>query len=319
MKTDEYLLSIVIPAYNAESTVARALDFIEKHKSDIKTEVIIINDGSTDNTKEVCEKYLKNNKKQNVVIRLVNQQNAGHGSAINYGIKNAKGKYLRVLDADDYLDGKVFEKNLEFLSECDSDLVCSDYSEINGRKRERFYWFNGKESFVDKKYDDVINRTSPYLLPCAAVKTDVIRNARVLIDEKCRYDDQEYDFLIIQVCQTVSYFADSVYNYVVGNINQSMSQENLKKNIRDHQKVVEWLVKHYYEIKLAEKKSKFVFDKIIIPLCHYQYYIAVQLKKSRKDFLSFDKFLKKYRKVYLHPGVAGKRLKAHRASKGLFI
>ena len=319
MKKDELLLSIVIPAYNAASTVIRALSFTKKHDSSIKIEIIIINDGSTDNTKKVCEDYLKNNKNQNVVFRLVNQQNAGHGSAINYGIKNANGKYLRVLDADDYFEGDVIEQYLGFLSDCDSDLVCSDYSEINGDCQKRFYWHNGKKFFVNKEYDTVINQSSPYLLPCAAVKTEVLRKANVLVDEKCYYDDQEYDFLILQSCQTVSYFADSIYNYVIGSISQSISQESLKKNSKDHQKVVEWLVKHYYAAELTEKRKKYIFDKIIMPLCHHQYFIAVQLKKSRKEFLSFDKFLKKYEELYLHPGVAGKRLKAHRASKGLFI
>ncbi|MBR3230842.1 glycosyltransferase family 2 protein [Candidatus Saccharibacteria bacterium] len=319
MTEQKIILSVVIPAYNAEDTIVRALESVVRRNVLLPIEVIIINDGSTDNTRLVCEKYIKEHKVRNTFIKLVNQANAGHGSAINYGVANARGRYLKILDADDYFEQDGYDEYLKFLGECDNDLVCSDYKEISDRGEKRLHWYKSKKTFMSREYDKVINETLPYLLPCAAVRLKTIRKAWPKIDEKCYYDDQEFDLLIIQFCRTVSYFARPIYCYVVNNLGQSMSQENLIKNIKDHQRVVEWVVRRYYGIVLPEAKNKFVFDKILVPLCYSQYYISVQLKKSKRDFLSFDKFLKTYKELYSHDGVAGTRLRLHRFFRGLFI
>ena len=319
MMSQKIILSVVIPAYNAEHTIEKALASVVERKVLLPIEIIIINDGSTDGTRRICEKYIRENKTRNTFIRLVNQINAGHGSAINYGVANARGKYLKILDADDYFGQEGYDEYLEFLAKCDSDLVCSDYQEVSGQGEKRIYWHKNKRTFIGREYDKVINDTLPYLLPCAAVKLETIQKMWVKIDEKCYYDDQEFDFSIVQSCKTVSYFAYPIYCYMVDNLGQSMSQKNLIKNIKDHQRVVEWVVRHYYDAELSESKKSFVFNKILVPLCYSQYYISIQLKKSRQDFLSFDNFLRSYQDLYSHDGIAGSRLRLHRFSRGLFI
>ena len=319
MREKEIVLSIVIPAYNAEKTIVRALESVKNPSPLCVVEVIIVNDGSTDGTRKICSGYIKKNKGNGTMFRLINQRNAGHGSAINYAIKHAKGKYLRVLDADDYFDCRYYEKYLKFLLKNDSDLVCSDYEHVTLERREKFNWYFRKMSIIDQNYDGVISRTTPYLLPCAAVKTIILRANNVVLDEKCYYDDQEYDLSIIAFCRTVSYFPYVIYCYVIGRDEQSISQNSLIKNIKDHQKVIQRLICCYYDMELSDEKKDFVFSKILVPLCYQQYFIAVKLKKSKKDFLSFDNFLKNYDKLYNHGGVAGKKLIFHRLTRGLFI
>lgn len=313
------LLSVVIPSYNAEKTICAAIESVDKHGTKNDVEIIIINDGSTDNTEKKCTEYISSHKTEHVVYKLVNQPNAGHGSAVNYGIKHAKGEYLRILDADDYFDAKKFGEYLNFLAECEDDLVCSDYKEINRNNEKVFHWHDDGKSFKEKLYEEVIEETSPYLLPCVAIKTEALRQLGKWVDEKCYYDDQEYDLLVIAASRTVSYYNKAIYCYVVGNNSQSISLKSLAKNVRDHRKVVEWLVRQYYAMKLPLEKDRYVFDRILIPMCHRQYDIAVNLCGSRQEFMLFDRFLKQYKELYCFPKIAGERLKIHRLTRGLLI
>ena len=109
------LVTILIPAYNEGVCIEKTL------KSCIKQtyrplEIIVINDGSTDNTKEVVENFIKKHKEHD--IKLINQENRGKASAMNNGLKHAKGKYIVTIDADSYLKRDAIERITEkFYSE----------------------------------------------------------------------------------------------------------------------------------------------------------------------------------------------------------
>jgi len=92
-------LSIVIPAYNCERTIKKTLSSVMNLKFDKKYEVIVVDDGSTDNTKKIIEKFRK--------IKFIAQKNQGPGAARNTGIKKAKGKFIYFLDSDCELPKKT--------------------------------------------------------------------------------------------------------------------------------------------------------------------------------------------------------------------
>lgn len=108
------MISVIIPMYNADKTVINALNSIKAQTVGIKEfEIIIINDGSTDSSKEVVENFVKENPEMN--IRLLEQSNGGVANARNKGLKIAKGDYIALLDADDeWLPSKT-EKQLKYL------------------------------------------------------------------------------------------------------------------------------------------------------------------------------------------------------------
>ncbi|WP_417504631.1 glycosyltransferase family 2 protein [Microbacterium sp.] len=92
------LLSVIVPAYNAAAYLGRALDGLGAVRG---IEVIVVDDGSTDGTREVAEAWAARSPES---IRVVSQENRGHGGAINTGLASARGDYFKVLDADDWLD-----------------------------------------------------------------------------------------------------------------------------------------------------------------------------------------------------------------------
>ena len=96
----KYDVSFVIPVYNVEKFLKDCLDSILNQKYDInKIEIILINDGSKDNSLEICKNY--ENKYNN--IKLIDKKNEGVSVARNVGIENAEGKYILILDSDDFI------------------------------------------------------------------------------------------------------------------------------------------------------------------------------------------------------------------------
>lgn len=314
------LLSVIIPAYNTESTIERAVNSILRRKSPLKVEVLIVNDGSNDNTKAICKKIIKNNTSGSTEIILHNKPNGGHGSVINYGIKACRGKYFKVLDGDDELDGSALDSLLKKLDSSESDLIMSDYYEKRDSSKTLSEWSKLKE-FDDKLYKNIITKTSNTILPCATVKTSLLKESGYIIDEKCYYDDQEYDFLVITNCKTVSYLKKPVYVYHLGNPNQSVAINGFIKNIKSHEKVCLRLIEDYHNIEesLPDSLRSYIYNEMLIKLSHQQYRIAIYMKKSRKDFLDFDKKLKKYPAIYNDYRVAGRKIKLHRLTRGVLI
>ena len=101
--TDEILLSIIIPAYNAEKYIIRCLKSI---KFDSQIEIVIVNDGSLDNTLDKINEYITN--KQN--LKVVSIPNSGVSAARNVGIENSTGKYVTFVDSDDWVDEAIYQE-----------------------------------------------------------------------------------------------------------------------------------------------------------------------------------------------------------------
>lgn len=118
------LLSIIIPAYNASAYLEKCVSGLI-HNTSFPYEIIIINDGSTDNTSDIASSYAS----QFPFIKYIDQENAGVSSARNAGLAIASGKYITFVDADDSLIEPT--SILEFLSKCSYDLVIGDFHEIN--------------------------------------------------------------------------------------------------------------------------------------------------------------------------------------------
>ena len=127
------LVSVIIPIYNAEKYMNRCIDAVlnQKYKN---IEVILINDGSVDSSKKICQKYCE---KDNRVI-CISKNNEGVSKARNAGIKIATGKYLCFIDADDWIDIEYVEEYVLCAEDRDADLVIGSYiSEYNDYKVEK--------------------------------------------------------------------------------------------------------------------------------------------------------------------------------------
>ena len=118
MMNEKPLVSIIIPVYNAEIYLEKCLNsVVEQTLKDI--EIILVNDGSSDNSKEICEKYKYNDKR----VVLIDKDNSGVSDTRNRGIKVANADYLVFLDSDDFIDSNYCEVLYKIISKSDYGLV----------------------------------------------------------------------------------------------------------------------------------------------------------------------------------------------------
>ena len=135
------LISVIIPVYNVEQYLNRCVDSVinQTYKN---LEIILIDDGSTDNSGKICDEYaLKDNR-----IKIVHKQNAGVSSARNEGLKIAKGDYVGFVDSDDYIEKDMYEVLHNSLIENKTEISCCD-----------FFAFNKKENKYVPCFDTTIN------------------------------------------------------------------------------------------------------------------------------------------------------------------
>lgn len=145
--------SIIVPVYNAEEYLEKCLNSILKQTNQ-DFEVIVINDGSTDKSLDILNKY-----KDDIII--INEENSGVSVARNNGVKKAQGKYLVFVDSDDYLENKLLEK-VDIVSKNNPDVIRFGNIEIDGDNKNVIYGpkfnnLNGFEAFkiiVECKYID---------------------------------------------------------------------------------------------------------------------------------------------------------------------
>lgn len=117
MKTD--LISVIVPIYNVEKYLSKCIDSIIS-QTYTNLEIILVDDGSTDDSKTIAEKYLEKDKR----IKLYHKENGGLSDARNYGIKEMTGKYVTFVDSDDYIETDIIEKMYNSLKTNNADICC---------------------------------------------------------------------------------------------------------------------------------------------------------------------------------------------------
>lgn len=151
------MISVIIPCYNMEMYVTKSVESILKQTyNDI--EIILINDGSKDNTFKVCQELSLNNSK----ISVINQSNQGVSVARNKGIELSKGEYICFLDGDDFLDETCFEKVIEkFQNNHDIDMCFYGFRDVSESGE-----ISGEYHTFRIYPDNIINGTEALMLKC---------------------------------------------------------------------------------------------------------------------------------------------------------
>lgn len=194
-------VSIIIPAYNCEEYIKQCLDSIinQTYKC---LEVIIVNDGSTDETLSILNRY---SEAYPALFRVYSIANNGQGYARNYGIKQATGKYVLFVDSDDYLEPNMIEVLVQAAKNNDSTFVICAYSRVSP-KGELLY----KE--MDKTSRDIINiNTSPWNK--LFIREIWIEN-EVQFSEGLWYEDLEATLEYLPHAKNISWIEQPLYNYV---------------------------------------------------------------------------------------------------------
>lgn len=259
------LLSIVIPVYNVEKYIRKCLDsLIIDSESMKKMDVLIINDGTPDNSAEISREYVK---RFSGIFRQIDKENGGHGSVWNLGVKEAQGKYLRFLDSDDWLEN--LDKFMEKLQYTDSDLILTntvDHCENAEIWIQQILDMEFYRSYDADKFDWLGNRTHNYLLHhCCTYKTEVLRQYLPgLFLEKQPYDDTVLWPAAMIGGKSIEAFDFPLYHYLMDRPGQSMSQEVRQRNkaamLNSDKHVIEFYEQH--PVCESSTKSQYIAHKL---------------------------------------------------------
>lgn len=115
-------VSIIVPLYNAENHLRRSIISLQNQTLE-DIEIILVNDGSTDNSLSICKEFEKNDKR----IKIIDKINAGVSAARNSGLEIARGEYVGFIDADDWVENEMYEKMYEKVKSTKSDICISDF------------------------------------------------------------------------------------------------------------------------------------------------------------------------------------------------
>lgn len=242
-------LTISVAAYNVEKTLEKTLASFNNPKIYNDLEVLIVDDGSTDNTKDIAKKY---EKLAPNTFRYIYKKNGGHGSTINKGMELATGKYFKVVDGDDWVDTDSLVTFINYLKQQDSDLVLTNHVEIYPNYSKKINLVDGMQPNKSYTWDDNID-IKRVVLHTLTVKTSLLRKNNVHITEKCFYVDVEFVVWAAYVSHTITYFDLYLYMYRLGESNQSVAKTNMLKNIKMQEKVSYSLVKMYDQFVKAKK------------------------------------------------------------------
>lgn len=328
-KQDEKpLLSIVVPSYNCGKYLVNSIHSLIDQPLHNKIEVLIVNDGSKDDTAKVGKELENITKNGNsTIVKLIDKPNGGHGSTINKGIELATGKYFKLMDGDDYFITSELVKLLEILEKEDSDIILTNYIEdfaIDCFKHPvhnyDFLIPGFQYSLEDMTCDKYGFEKWGPLLSTTTIKTSILKNANFVIDEHCFYVDMEYNFIGYTYAKTLTYYNLDLYNYYLGRAGQSISAESFKRNYKHHETVILRLIKEYYSrcSDISDNKKEYLKNRIIIPMLTTQYDICLSYLDNRNGFIEFDNALKEYDEFYNCKEI-NNRVKKHRKTKGLLI
>lgn len=235
------IISFIIPSYNVEEYLNKALDSFFVPELETQIEIIVVDDGSFDQTASIAQSYLEQYPN---MYHLLQKENGGHGSAINEGSRIATGKYIKIVDADDWVITENLKNFIEYLTTCDSDVVLTPFHMVDMntgiRTFQRIYLGNYARIFTP---DEIASNWKAFdrctTFHGITYKTDFYNYYRHELPEKVFYEDQEYATIPFCYAQKVSVLNLTIYQYMVGNSKQSVSQQNQVKRIGHLEKVID--------------------------------------------------------------------------------
>ena len=229
-------ISIIVPIYNAEKYLNKCIDsIINQTKKEL--EIILINDGSTDNSETIIKKY------DDKRIKYFKNKNQGIGKTRNFGIDKATGKYIMFLDSDDFLELNACEKMYEKAEKEKLDIVVCDYYRYfdNGKKEEVKL-----PDFKNSSLKDNPNIISEHLSPWAKIyKTDLIKKNNIKFVENLKYEDAPFVIEALDCAKKIGKINSPLNYYVI--------HEQSETTVRDE--------KVFDIIKIVDKIRKYTRNK----------------------------------------------------------
>lgn len=263
------LFSIVIPVYNVEKYLDECLKSVINQTFE-DYEIIIINDGSTDNSLNICNRYAENNKK----IRIFNQKNQGLAAARNNGVEKTNGEFIVFLDSDDYLANNLCLKKMAESIKNDTELLIYGFKKNTGldpllKKQMEVFFDLSDDTYTGEEYLKKMTRTTPYY---SSVAWRMAYNKKYWIENKFgfpvgrAYEDLALTWKVICRAKNIAVLREFIYVYRVDRPN-SITKVFSEKQVIDHLEILKNNV-----VMLQDEKASYNLKSEIMKIFATEYF-----------------------------------------------
>ena len=306
---DKVSVSIIVPCYNVGDYVKRCLESLYNQTLE-NIEIIIVNDGSTDNTPKIIEDFLQTHHKDNVVF--LNKENGGYGSAVNLGIEHSRGKYFAICESDDYVSEDFYETLYIVAEEKQADVAV-----YNAYIENREY-FNHLvcDSYTPKKLNVMLSKedledkilSASTAIWLAIYKKSFIQEKHIDLPETCKvYQDVPFVAKVFSTSEKIAYVIGARYYYTRGRAEQSVANPSYFIEIIS---AVKDALAYIDKQKLLINPEFIVGYLITHLLGRYNISLACKAFKTAEEIFNFLNNLLKERKCILKPDII-KELNVH--------
>lgn len=306
------LLTVTVPCYNSAAYMDKCINTLLVGGD--RVEIIIINDGSKDNTGEIADKYAAEYPN---IVKVVHQENGGHGEGINQGIKHATGKYFKVVDSDDWLDVDGFPAMLDFLENNDVDMLVYNFLYAHDNKKLdstiRF-----KNIFPVGKIIS-FEETKPFKVhQCLTIhtctfRTDILKESKVELPKHMFYEDNLFVFTPLPYVKKLAYLDIDLYYYYIGREDQSVNEQIIMKRYVQ-QLNASRLLACTHDV-LAIKEQRKVLGKYMIHELEMLLLIASIFARLNKTQEADENLQDMWDQIIAHNEKQGKLLRYHTLAK----
>lgn len=291
MISDKTLVSVIVSAYNIEKYLSRCLDslLMQTCKS---LEIIVVDDGSTDHTPEICDSYVKNH--DNIIV--IHKENGGLSSARNAGLKAAKGSFIGYVDGDDWVEPEMYEAMLKACLEKDAEIAVCAYRQVGIGAEKIHPTGNILEFSRDEALELYISGHEQYHIYHSVwsklFKKEIVKD--ISFYEGRSSEDIMYSTMALTKASKCVFLDTPYYNYVIDRPDSIMNSKLHERRFRDE--IPFWKEQAVYlsnkGFKELSRKASYQFYRRML-----FYYIDFQDNKMRESARKLAKLLKDDKKI----------------------
>ena len=255
------LITFAVPCYNSADYMDHCVETLLNAGDE--AEIILVDDGSTkDDTPEKCDQWAS---QYPGIIRVIHQENGGHGEGVNQGIEHASGLYYKVVDSDDWLDTDALQKVMAKLREFSAmaapvDLLITNYvyEHVEDNTQKAMGYKNVFPSDRILTWDSIHHfRTSQYLLMHSVIyRTQLLRDCGLELPKHTFYVDNIFVYQPLPYVKTLYYMNLDLYRYFIGRSDQSVNESVMAGRIDQQVRVTRQMIQAHDVLAIKASQPK---------------------------------------------------------------
>ena len=303
-------ITFAVPCYNSAEYMDKCIESLlacDDGRGDI--EILIVDDGSTkDDTAAKADEWHERYPRS---VYAIHKENGGHGSAVNVGLENARGRYFKVVDSDDWLDADAMAQIMPYLRKQSelrdaTDLVIGNYvyEKVHEGTSTTISYTNVFPTDREFTWDDIGRfKPSQYLLMHSVIyRTELLRDINLKLPEHCFYVDNIFVYVPLPTVYSIRYFDVDMYRYFIGREGQSVNEETMMKRIDQQLRITRVMIDSIdLDTDVVQKKlERYMENYLSMMMCICSIFLRMintaEAEQKRKQIWSY--LLEKRPNVY---------------------